>query len=203
MNHALRRLLARLEITGSGYLHAIGWFDTRAARLARDVLGNPMPWFTYPAAAFLAERVRADWRVLEFGAGMGTAWWSSNVDACIAIEHDPGWAARVATLTAAQVLIAGAENAAAYCAPARGLGLFDVVVVDGLFRDECLRLAPELLSAGGVIVLDDAQRPEYAAAVDDLRTGGMRWLPFHGPQPVSKHAGCTALLYRDGNVLGI
>jgi hypothetical protein len=28
-------------------------------------------------------------------------------------------------------------------------------------------------------------------------------LELHGPQPVSKHPGCTSILYRDGNVLGL
>jgi hypothetical protein len=54
-----------------------------------------------------------------------------------------------------------------------------------------------------VIVLDDAQREGYTPGIELLRTLGFRAIELHGPQPVSKHAGCTAILYRDDNVMGL
>lgn len=199
----IRNGLARYEIATSGYFDAIGWFRTRAMQRAIDADGNPIPWFTYPAFAFLSERVRRNWRVLEFGSGMGTIWWSRNVDHHVALEHDSEWAARVAESSSARVVQTNAADATSYIAPARDLGVFDVVIVDGLFRNECLLVACDLVSANGVIVLDDAQRAEYASAAKAMRAKGFRWLPFHGPQPVSKHAGCTAVLYRPENVLDL
>ena len=199
----LRNLIARYEIATSGYFDTIGWFRTRASRHSLDAAGQPIPWFTYPAVAFLSERVRREWRVLEFGAGMGTQWWARHVDHHVALEHDAGWAKRVAEASSALVLATSDRNAAQYIAPASSLGTFEVVIVDGLFRNECLLAACDLVAANGVILLDDAQRTEYAPAVDAARARGFRWLPFYGPQPVSKHAGCTGILYRPGNVLNL
>lgn len=199
----LRRAIARIEAATSGYLGQVGWFETRASRRAGDREGRPTPWFTYPAIRLLADRVQPGWRVLEFGAGMGTLWWARHVREAVAVEHDPAWATQVEAQGVARVLRGGAHDAAAYLAPALGTGPYDVVVVDGLHRNECLAAAPGLLGEGGFIVLDDAQRPEYQAAVDALRGRGFRVLELHGPQPVSKHPGCTAVLYRDGNLLGL
>jgi hypothetical protein len=203
MIQRLKTLTARYEIATSGYFDVIGWFHTRSTGRAVDAASQPIPWLTYPAIAFLSERVHRDWRVLEFGAGMGTQWWAKRVGFHVALEHDPVWAERIAKTSSAKVLQTSDLSAKRYLAPAIGYGLFDVVIVDGLFRNECLNAACELVSERGVILLDDAQRADYKPAIDSVLARGFRCLPFHGPQPVSKHAGCTATFYRSENVLGI
>lgn len=199
----LGSLVARLEVTFSGYLHSIGWFGTRASRRAHDARGAPIPWFTYPAIALLAERVRPHLRVLEFGSGMGTLWWAGRTAECIAIEHDAAWADQIRARCPASIRQVPGDTPGDYVAAAEGLGRFHVVVVDGLHRNECLAAAMELLSEDGIVILDDAQRPEYAPGLALVQARGFRTLPMHGPQPVSKHAGCTMILYRPGNVLGL
>lgn len=199
----VRRCIARIEAGSSGYLDQIGWVRTRAERIASDVDGEPTPWFTYPALYLLRERVKPEWRVLEFGAGMGTLWWSRHVREAVAIEHDAVWASHVANKCSAQLLRVPANSSGAYIQSALGTGLYSVVIVDGIFRNECLAIAPNLLCDDGVIVLDDAQREEYRPAIEVLRKQGFKLLELHGPQPVSKHPGCTAFLYRDVNVLGL
>lgn len=198
-----RRMLARYEAATSGYFDAMGWFGTRAARRALDAQGQPIPWFTYPAIALLEPRIDRGWRVLEFGSGMGTLWWSARVAEHVAIEHHAGWADMIAAQSRATVHRVDGATPAAYIAPTRGQDHFDVIIVDGIHRNECLVAAPALLAADGIVILDDAQRPEYTPGIDALRAQGFRVLPLHGPQPVSKHPGCTAILYRPDNVLGL
>ncbi|WP_266169825.1 class I SAM-dependent methyltransferase [Dyella subtropica] len=199
----MKRQLARIEAATSGYLDQIGWITTRAAGLATDKAGHPIPWFTYPAIALLSDRVRASWRVLEFGAGMGTLWWSQRVREVTAVEHSSTWASQVAAQCSARILRAADDTVASYVGSAHGSGPYDVVIVDGLYRNECLEAATDLLGSGGVIILDDAQREEYVPGIEHLRSMGYRMLPLHGPQPVSKHPGCTSIFYRDHNVLGL
>jgi hypothetical protein len=198
-----RHGLARIEAATSGYLVQIGWIETRAQQLARDAAGYPTPWFTYPAIRFLGDRVKQEWSVLEFGTGMGTLWWASRVREVVAVEHDATWAAKVSAQCNAHVLLADGSSSDAYVRPALENGPYDVVIVDGLHRNACLASAPELLTATGVIVLDDAQRQEYQPAVAALCARGFRELELHGPQPVSKHPGCTAIFYRNDNVLDL
>lgn len=200
---ALRRWHARIEAATNGYLPQLGWVETRAARRALDEQGQPIPWFTYPAIRFLGDRIDPDWRVLEFGAGMGTLWWSRHVRDVVAIEHSTAWAAEIAAKSPAKVVPAGDGTAEEYLRGARGTGPYDVVIVDGLYRNECLVAAADLVADAGVIILDDAQREEYRPGVAAILARGYRLLELHGPQPVSKHPGCTAILYRDRNVLGL
>jgi precorrin-6B methylase 2 len=140
---------------------------------------------------------------LEFGSGASTLWWSRRTREVVAIEHDAGWAQQVARDSSAQVIAVPATDAESYFAPARGRGAFEVIVIDGIFRPECILACREWLAPDGVIIVDDAQRAEYRTAIEEVAAAGFRCLPFHGPQPVSKHPGCTEVLYRDGNVLGI
>jgi hypothetical protein len=200
---SLKRCLARVEAATSGYLQQVGWISTRAQGLAKDKDGNPIPWFTYPAIELLSDRARADWRVLEFGAGMGTLWWSRKVGAVTAVEHSQEWATQVSAQCKAQILLTTGDSAEAYMQAALASAPYDVVIVDGIFRNECLDAAALLVAPAGVIILDDAQRTDYAPGVSRLLEQGYRMLPLHGPQPVSKHPGCTAIFYRDQNVLGL
>ena len=201
--HWARKLLARYEAATSGYFDAVGWFTTRITRRALDAQGRPTPWFTYPAHALLESRVQKDWRVLEFGSGMGTLWWSTRVAQHVAIEHDPSWADVIAAQSQAILHRVNGTTTESYLAPIHGMERFDVVIIDGIHRNACLLAAPALLSASGVAILDDAHRPEYTTGLEALRTLGFRVLPLHGPQPVSKHPGCTAILYRPDNVIGL
>lgn len=198
-----RRALARIEAGSSGYLDQVGWIESRATRQAADRNGTPIPWFTYPAIAFLEGRVKPDWRVLEYGAGAGTLWWNARSASITAVEHDPSWAKMVARKCAANVLVVEGDSAEHYLEPAIGSGFYEAVIVDGLFREECLEAAPALLAPGGIVILDDSQREEYQPSINSLREFGFRVLSFHGPQPVSKHPGCTTIFYRENNVLAL
>jgi len=198
-----KKNLARIEAATSGYLKQVGWISTRANGLATDVYGNPIPWFTYPAIQLLDERAKSDWHVLEFGAGMGTLWWSRRVIEVTAIEHSADWVAQLSPHSKAHILLSTDDSSTSYIRPVRESGPYDVVIVDGLYRNECMKSAMELVSPYGVIILDDAQREEYWTGIQMLRDAGYRMLPLHGPQPVSKHPGCTAIFYRDRNVLDL
>ncbi|OGW91038.1 MAG: hypothetical protein A3D28_01695 [Omnitrophica bacterium RIFCSPHIGHO2_02_FULL_63_14] len=50
--------------------------------------------------------------------------------------------------------------------------LFDVIIVDGRRRRECLEMASRLLTPTGVAVLHDAERPDYHRAFASFADGG-------------------------------
>lgn len=203
LNIFFRSILARIEITTSGYFAQLGWFRSRATKMAIDAEGQSIPWFTYPAIQFLEERVACDWSVLEFGSGMGTIWWSRRTAEVTSVEHSPEWARRIASRCEATVVTTSGTTAEDYLNGVHLGGGYHIVIVDGLYRNECLTIAPTLVCSKGIIILDDAQREEYRSSIDRLRCLGYRTLPLHGPQPVSKHPGCTMIFYRDENVLGL
>jgi hypothetical protein len=81
-----------MEHLAIGFLRTSGWLASVEQHAAVDTNG-PVPWFTYGATQYLSKIVRPDYRVLEFGAGNSTRWWSSRVSEVVSVEHDPGWAA--------------------------------------------------------------------------------------------------------------
>ncbi|MDH3990855.1 MAG: FkbM family methyltransferase, partial [Gammaproteobacteria bacterium] len=80
---------------------------------------------------------------------------------------------------------------------------FDVVIVDAEERVKCMLNAPEYLTERGVIILDDAARPDYREGVDGLLSKGFRVLPFDGMKAGGINIYRTSIFYRDGNCLGI
>ena len=72
------------------YLTASGWIASIHNGEARDANG-PVPWFTYSATSYLSKLVKSSHRVLEFGSGNSTRWWSERVSEVISVEHDPIW----------------------------------------------------------------------------------------------------------------
>jgi precorrin-6B methylase 2 len=199
----MKRICARIEAGTNGYLCQIGWIETRARFRALNTENKAIPWFTYPAVSLFESRTKPEWRILEFGAGMGTIWWSEAVNHVVSLEHDAEWLEYISKNCAAEVLKTSAASSTDYIDPALNTGHYDVIIVDGLFREECLSVAPGMLTDNGIIILDDAQRFEYKAAIETLLAQEFRVLELHGPQPVSKHPGCTAIFYRDRNVLEI
>jgi len=80
---------------------------------------------------------------------------------------------------------------------------FDIIVVDGRERVECIRHSLPALKEPGVILLDDAERPEYAAGIQFLKDRSFRRLDFWGIAPGMLDEKSTAVLYRPNNCLNI
>ena len=76
------------------YLEKRGWFESLDG-VPRNKAG-PVPWITYPAFRQLERIVKPGARVFEYGCGGSSLWWASHAAEVVSVEHDSGWAARVA-----------------------------------------------------------------------------------------------------------
>jgi hypothetical protein len=188
-------------------LRDTGWLLSAASDAPVGARGEPVPWFTYPAIALLAERLAADARVFEWGAGHSTIWFARRVAHVVSIEADAAWARYVRLHAPGNVDVIHVPDSDAYVEAIRRKDeRFDVVVVDGIKgrRYACGRLAVGSLSHRAVIVWDNADRPEFNEAWRDyLAPGGFRCLRLRGFGPLGWREWETAIIYRDGNVLGI
>jgi hypothetical protein len=90
---------------------------------------------------------------------------------------------------------------------ANGIGQFntkfDIVIVDGILRAECSRVAPQFLSERGVIIVDDAERAAYKDLLGELTGKGFKRIDFWGLTPTILYNKSTTVFYRDGNCLNI
>jgi hypothetical protein len=110
----------------------------------------------------------------------------------LAVEHDEEWAEKIAGLsTRPGVTVAHVppnhqpwtdehgdgsyDDLADYVEYPTSYGPFDFILVDGRARSSCLAKAADLVSAGGLVVLHDAQRTYYHEGV----RGYERAVSFH------------------------
>lgn len=115
-----------------------------------------VPWISYDAQADVARALSPQSRVLEFGSGMSTMWYAGRAKRVVSIEDHQGWFDLIARQVRAlsNVDYRFAKSREAYVAAATD-EQFDLIVIDGSYRDDCARFAIEHLNGGGVIYLDN------------------------------------------------
>jgi hypothetical protein len=205
-------MLERLDLYGlwllrrHGPLFEDGWFRSYREQASIDATGAPLPWITYPAIEFIRSRISREMSVFEYGSGGSTIWWAKQVREVISVEHDRLWFEKVGAnplpnVTAYQIdLVYGG----AYSQKIQEFDhRFEVVVVDGRDRVNCLRNCIQALKATGVVILDNSERTEYSEGVAFLLANGFKQLEFVGLCPMVLHKSETSIFYRDGNAFGI
>lgn len=188
-------------------LDEVGWQRSLRGQESVDRDGVPVPWWTYAAARWIDLALTKDHRVFEFGSGSSTHWLAQRTASVHSVEHDAAWEAKVretlppnATLTFAQHdgLDEDGSDDDAYLAPLRdGSESYDLIVVDGMSRNACSRLAVDHITEGGLILLDDADREAYLPSHRSLTDAGFGRIDFWGPQPGVGHFSTTSLFSRD------
>ena len=56
----------------------------------------------------------------------------------------------------------------AYVAKGLSLGVFDIIVVDGRARSDCLRASIGCVAPGGLLVLGNSERKRYSSAIAEV-----------------------------------
>ena len=200
--HRPLRAVATAVVTPVRFALLSGHFRSSLRSRALDTDGGPLPWYTYPAIDFLRARSFEGRRVLEFGGGQSTLWWSQRAASVLTIEEDAAWFAE----TRARV----GDNVSIHHVPigepgttlarvrdliaASGISRFDVVVVDGHMRREMTALAFEYLAPGGAIILDNAEGYGF---YEEVRDRACRRVDFFGFCPGVALRHCTSLVYVD------
>jgi hypothetical protein len=188
------------------YLHVTGWWESAKRGYPCSLQGEPLPWMNYAAVAFLEERLKNSFRLFEFGSGYSTMFYARKVGSVTSVEHDEAWHAFVRHRVPENVeLFYRAEDQdGAYC---RAIGeqqiKYDVVIVDGRDRVNCLRQSLEHLEDDGVVVLDDSDRERYREGIAYAQARGFRALVFEGLIPTRASRGRATVLYRRKNCLGL
>jgi hypothetical protein len=208
----IRRLARGLRPAILGPLRfAIDAGHLRSALLCQavDRSGEPLPWITYPAIEFLAG---LDWhgrRVLEWGAGNSTLWWSRQGAQVLSIEHSQPWIAelRGKLSPTPDVELRWASGADAYANAPRGGAPFELAVIDGEARFRCAQTALEVTAPSGGILLDNSEQtwaePGQSGfpIIDLMRARGWLRIDFHGFAPSVARPHCTSLFFRPETTL--
>ena len=176
--HALAATPLFAQLEGESRASApYGWRRWAASLLAiynsEKMVQLDLPWWNVAAtreiATFLSARPNA--RVFEYGAGASTAWLAKRAGTVISVEHDGSWHAKFGPILAAfdnvellhRPIDADPRN---YVNAIEGRGNFDLIVVDGRRRADCLAAARAHLAPGGMILFDDSGRKRYRPAIE-------------------------------------
>lgn len=171
-----------------------------------DSVANAIPWMNYNAIEFLDERLNKNLTLFEFGSGYSTYFYASRVKAVVSVEYDDRWYQLVKLQVPSNVdLVFQQEDTDnEYCRVIAGRGQkFDVVIVDGRDRVNCIKHSITALSDQGVILLDDSQRERYQDGIVLAEASGFRVLHMSGLKATGGRSVRTTILYRDGNCFGI
>lgn len=195
-----------LLFSGRSYLHSTGWMKSlrKGKPVNRD--GVEVPWMNYSVIGFLEDRLRKDFQLFEYGSGYSTSFYARLVQKVTSIEYDKEWLEVVRKTAPDNVtlIFTEADVDGQYCRVINTTAQkYDVVIVDGRDRVNCIKQSIEALTPRGVILLDDSFREHYLEGIDYAREKGFRALDFEGLKPTFYEAGKTTLLYRRDNCFNV
>jgi hypothetical protein len=177
---AATRFVSNLATTGRYILanprelrRVPGWLRERKA----GTLELRRPWWPYDMVDYVEQILPPNARVFEYGGG-GSSLWLSDRDARLTVvEHDLEWSRRLRNYLPDQVeLIDAPPSRTGKLSSWRGTDFFDnyvnaidgypdstfdLVIVDGRARVDCVVRAQRKVAVGGYLLLDDSDRPRY------------------------------------------
>lgn len=186
------------------YLNEIGWVQSIKMGLPVSKENLALPWVTYPFIDFIGERLNKKIDLFEFGAGNSTFWYAQRVNTVCSVENNLQWFNQIknqlpnnATIYY-QELIYG-EDYGNF--PKILDKKFNMIIVDGRDRVNCMKNSLNSLTDDGIIVLDDAERDSYKEGDLFLKNAGFKSISFWGLTPGAFINKCTRLYYKINNCL--
>jgi hypothetical protein len=154
--------------------------------------GAPIPWYTYPAIEFFSQFDISNLFIFEYGCGNSSLFWARKRARLWAVEHDPKWHEVVKAHSSEFEGLLLRETKESYMVAIKEPGvLFDIVVIDGIWRNECARETLNCLKPNGIIILDNSDW--YTDVSTLLRNQGFFQIDFNGFGPINPYCWTTSL----------
>ncbi len=172
-----------------------GHARSKAEHACLDKAGNPVSWYTYAAIEFAKQLDFSDKRVFEFGSGYSTVFWGGRARTVVAVEHEKEWYDRMLPEIPGNVdyrLVAEPDRYPRLILEYPGL--FDVVIIDGELRPDCVGPALEKLHEDGLIIVDNADW--FPGICSMLRAADLIQVDMQGPGPINPYAWTTSYFFR-------
>ena len=169
--------------------------------LCEDKDGNPLPWYTYPAIEYLVQFDYSEKRVFEFGCGYSSLFWANRAHSVIGIENNTQWFVKWQHYFHRPNLSIRfiPEDKLYSQAILDENGMFDVIIIDGRCRCDCVRSAITKLAPNGFIILDDSDRTntskEYSEAIKTLKENNLLQVDFYGFCPMNNYPKATSIFF--------
>tara|TARA_B110000090_G_C13393570_1_gene450382 strand:+ start:2662 stop:3372 length:711 start_codon:yes stop_codon:yes gene_type:complete len=195
-----------LSHVNSGFLFEKGWWESWKTKAPIDLNNNPLPWVTYSFIDFIKDRFKKDMIMFEYGSGNSTFYYSKKVKEVHTVEHDLGWFMKLEKAMPSNVSIKHTklEYGGDYAKSSLNSGVkYDIVIVDGRDRVNCMINSLNAIKKNGVFILDDSERIAYKKGINELYNNGYKSIDLWGISPGLHYHKCTSIYYKNENILGI
>lgn len=150
--------------------HTIPAVSSGLLRLTIDYRPE-LPWIGYDGIKILEKQLDKSKRVLEFGSGMSTVWYSKMAGEVCSVEHFEPWYNKVTEIIKSKgienIKYAMHEDLESYSTFMQDdEDGFDLIMVDGSFRSDCVKNATKLLRQGGILYLDNSDKDSTPSGGD-------------------------------------
>lgn len=165
--------------------------------MTSECMSKRIPWLTWTAIERVREIIKPNMSVLEWGCGGSTFFWLDSGCIVMSIEHNPDWMQRVQEqvireekrkrcrvlfVPASKTGVVTSKRAPGFFDEYANVGhiieSFDLVLVDGRARNECMLRALDFNPT--YIILDNSDRTDYTVPIQ-LNTWHRQ--DFTGPGP--------------------
>ena len=152
--------------------------------------GETMPMYTYPCYEYLNSM---DWEgadVFEYGTGFSTIWWKNHGANIYGVEHNKNWYEKINGKELGYITL---ENSIHNYPHSINIfdKQFDVIVIDGLVRYQCVPPALKNLKSGGIIIFDNSDW--HSNTKELLDTKDLIPIHFHGFKPTHVDSQTTSI----------
>jgi hypothetical protein len=179
-----------------------GHFRSSLTKKAVNAKGEPIPWYTYSCNNFLLNRYFMDKKILEFGGGQSSIWWGKNSKSVVTFEGDKNWFntikkqmpsnvdLQLVSLETPEACLADIES---YLQD-KGVAKYDVIVIDGLYREVMPKVALKYMEERGCIIFDNTDDDGYDS-YSNFSVTNLQRVDFYGLSPGVSLVGCTSIYF--------
>jgi hypothetical protein len=154
--------------------------------------GSPLPWYTYPAIEYCNQMDASGLHIFEYGSGNSSLYWARKGGKVWCVEHDAAWYETMKSKSAQLCGISLCHDKEAYVSAIAKAGVtFDIVIIDGIWRNESTNAALPYLKNGGLIILDNSDW--YTDVAEFIRSHNFFQVDFSGFGPVNSYCWTTSL----------
>lgn len=159
-----------------------------------DANGSPVPWFTYPSIEYISQVNLSSFSVIEWGCGNSTRYFSERCKEITSIESNKEWFEKISLNKPKNCNLFVKENEVDYISFPKILNkLYDIIIIDGVYREGCVNTALGIHSKNGFIILDNSER--YPELCEIIREKNYLEIDFHGFGPINNYTWTTSLFF--------
>ena len=170
--------------------HNFGFLESVRTQISVNGSGETMPMYTYPCYEYLNSMNWEGADVFEYGTGFSTIWWKNHGANIYGVEHNKNWYEKINGKELGYITL---ENSIHNYPHSINIfdKQFDVIVIDGLVRYQCVPPALKNLKSGGIIIFDNSDW--HSNTKELLDTKDLIPIHFHGFKPTHVDSQTTSI----------